>query len=100
MKENPLKKLLTEPLTAENYTTSYKQFGDRQAGVGLVYSPEEDRYYYNAYCIEMKLLKELVSVEFEFLDDALEMINADFGPWKLEDYDKKKSGCGSCAAKR
>ncbi len=86
-------------LTPENYDHSFLNFGDRQAGVSLVFSPEDDRFYYNAYCLEAKLLKELFSVEYEFLEDALETINSEFGQWELKSHDKKKEGCGSCVAK-
>ena len=87
-------------LNDQNFQESYLRFRDRQAGVGVVYCPEENRYFYNAYCLEMKLLKELMSVEFEFLDDALEFIDDEFGTWDIENYeDKKDSGCGSCVAK-
>lgn len=86
-------------VTADNYTYSYLEFGDRQAGVGLVYSPEEDRYFYNVYCLERTLLKELMSVEFEFLEDALESLTQEFGSWSLKELEEKKSGCSTCVAK-
>lgn len=88
----------SQQLTEFNYEYSYLQFQDRQAGISLVYSPEEERYYYNAYCIEMKNLKELFTVEYLFLEEALETINAEFFGWELKSFDKK-SGCSSCAAK-
>ena len=91
--------MTTKNLNAENYSYSFYNFEDRQAGVSLVFSPEENRFYYNAYCVEAKLLKELFSVEHEFLEDALETINSEFGQWELKDHDKKKEGCGSCVAK-
>ncbi len=100
MKDNPLKKMLSPGLTQDNYMDSYLVFESRQAGIGLVYCPDEKRYYYNAYCMEMELVKELLSVEFEFLDDALEFINNEFGQWKVKNYEKKKSGCGNCIAKK
>lgn len=87
-------------LTEENYESDYLRFQDRQAGVSLVYDPYEERYYYNAYCVEMKLVKELFSVEYRFLEEALETINDEFGTWELVSFDKKKSGCGSCVAKK
>lgn len=86
-------------LTTNNYLESYLRFQDRQAGVGVVYSPEEKRYYYNAYCLEMKLIKELMSVEFEYLDDALEFIDDEFGTWDIKNYEEKQSGCSGCVAK-
>lgn len=87
-------------LTRDNYNHSFYSFGDRQAGISLVFSPEENRFFYNAYCLEAKLLKEIFSVEHEFLDDALETVNAEFGQWELKSHDvKKDDGCGSCVAK-
>lgn len=85
-------------LTAENYVHSILQFRDRQAGVSEVYDPEQDTYTYNAYCIEAKLLTELYSCEFEFLQDALAVVNDEFGQWELVDL-ANQSGCGSCVAK-
>lgn len=85
-------------LTKSNYQDSYLQFNDRQAGISLVYSDIEQSFFYNAYCIETKLLKELFSVEFDFLDDAIDMINSEFSSWSLQTFEKK-SGCGNCAAK-
>ncbi len=87
-------------LTSENYQTNFLRFRDRQAGIGLVYCPDEQMFWYNVYCIETKLLKELVSVEFEFLEDALEMVNEDFATWDLGSFEEKKAGCGSCVAKK
>lgn len=86
-------------LNPQNYESNTLRFGDRQAGVSLVYDPDEDRYYYNAYCVETKLLKELFAVEHHFLEDALETINEEFGTWELESFDQKTNDCGSCAAK-
>ena len=89
----------SEQLNQENYTSHFYSFQDRQAGVGLVFSPEENRYFYNAYCVERTLLTELFSVEHEFLDDALASINDEFGQWELKAFEKKKEGCGTCVAK-
>lgn len=86
-------------LTEENYLDSYTQFRDRQAGVNPVYCPVEDRYVYNVYCLELLLMKDIYSVEYDFLDDALKAFNAEFGQWELKSHDKKNDGCGSCAAK-
>ena len=86
-------------LTEANYEKSFLKFNDRQAGISLVYSDLEQRYYYNAYCIETKLLKELFSVEFDFLNDALELINSEYATWALESFEKD-SGCGNCVAKK
>ncbi len=84
-------------LTEDNYSHSVLVFRDRQAGVSEIFDPETSRFSYNAYCLEKKLVKELFSKEHEFLSDALEMINEEFGTWQLESFDK--SGCGSCVAK-
>lgn len=89
-----------QTLTHENYQHTVLRFRSRQAGVSTVFDPFDDVYRYNAYCIETKLLKELVSVEYAFLDDALDFINDEFGSWEEENLDKKASGCGSCAAKK
>lgn len=85
------------PLTVDNYATTVLRFRDRQAGVSLVYDQDRSRFYYNSYCIEVKLLKELYACEFEYLDEALEHINSEFGSWDVEELEEK--GCGSCAAK-
>jgi hypothetical protein len=90
----------TNGLTAENFSGSYLQFQDRQAGISLVFCPDESRFTYNVYCLEKTLLKELFTVEHEYLEDALITVNAEFGQWELASYDQKKSGCGSCAAKK
>lgn len=90
-----------QPLTSENYLHSYLNFGDRQAGISLVYCHEKEKFYYNAYCLESKLLKELFSVEYEFLEDALVTLNSEFGQWELKSHDKTENkGCDSCAAKK
>jgi hypothetical protein len=87
-------------ITHENYLTNYLQFQRRQAGVNLIYCPEEDKYTYNVYCLELDLLKELLSVEFDFLDEALALINEDFGTWDVKTFDSSSKNCGSCAAKK
>jgi hypothetical protein len=85
-------------ITEENFEYKVLRFRDRQAGIGVVYDPECDTYTYNAYCIETTLLEELFTCEYSFLDDALAVINSEFGSWELFDL-SAKSGCGSCAAK-
>lgn len=85
-------------ITSDNYDSNVLTFRDRQAGIGVVFDPDLDRYYYNVYCIETKLLKELFSCEYEFLADALDVLNAEFGTWDKVDLGDQK-GCGSCAAK-
>jgi hypothetical protein len=85
-------------LTEDNFEYTILQFRERQAGISVIYDPELDRYTYNAYCIETKLLQELFTCEFEFLVDALNTINTEFGSWEKIDLSAKK-GCGSCAAK-
>ena len=95
-----IKEAVKNPLNAENYSHSFLSFGDRQAGISLVYSCEDGRYFYNAYCLESKLLQELFSVEHEFLEDALTTINGEFGQWELKSHDTEKKGCGTCVAKK
>lgn len=85
-------------LTTENYTYNVLRFRDRQAGITEIYDPQADTYSYNAYCLETKLVKELFTCEYDFLEDALHCINEEFGTWELESFDKK--GCGTCAAKK
>ena len=91
--------MIKDPLTAENFTYSAFRFRDRQAGVSLIFNPDEKTYTYNAYCLETKIMKELFTVEYDFLEDALLTINEEFGSWELFDFEAKKSSCGSCAAK-
>lgn len=85
-------------LTLENFESQIFRFRDRQAGVSLIYDPERQVFSYNAYCLETKLVKELYTCEFDFLDDALALINDEFGTWELGDIAPAKAGCGSCAA--
>lgn len=85
-------------LTANNFDHTVLVFRERQAGVSVVYDPLEDSYSYNAYCLETKLMKELYSIEFDYLEDALGVINEEFGNWEKSDL-AAKPGCGSCAAK-
>ena len=87
------------PLTLENYTYSVLVFRDRQAGVSEIFDPDTNTYTYNAYCLEKKLLKELFTCEYDFLEDALQVINEEFGTWELETFEEK-SGCSSCVAKK
>jgi hypothetical protein len=92
--------MAAQKLTEKNYMEACLRFRDRQAGVGVVYCPDEKRYYYNAYCLETKLVKELMSVEYEFLDDALEFIDDEFGTWEIEKFEESESsGCSTCVAK-
>jgi hypothetical protein len=86
-------------LTEENYSHTVLVFRDRQAGVSEIFDPESQTFTYNAYCLEKKLLEELFTCEYDFLTDALDAINEEFGTWKAETFDEKK-GCGSCVAKK
>ncbi len=86
-------------LDEENFTHMVYQWRDRQAGVSCIYDPDIDQYSYNAYCLETVLVKELFTCEYEFLVDALQVVNDEFGNWDLVSLEKT-SGCGSCAAKR
>jgi hypothetical protein len=85
-------------LTSSNFDHAILRFRERQAGIGVIYDPDDDKFTYNAYCLETKLLEELYSCEFEFLDDALDVINQEFGSWELVDLSAKE-GCGTCVAK-
>lgn len=92
----------SKPLTEDNYGHTVLVFRDRQAGVSEIFNPTEGEsglFTYNAYCLEKKLLKELFTCEYEFLSDALEAINEEFGSWKPESFEEEK-GCGNCAAKK
>lgn len=97
---NPLQErgLAAAKLTADNYAHTVLVFRDRQAGVSEVYDPDRDSFSYNAYCLEKKLMTELFSCEYDFLSDALDVVNQEFGTWEAESFDKK--GCGSCVAKK
>ena len=90
---------IEKTLTIDNYLEKSFIFRDRQAGVCEIYDPQTKQYSYNAYCLERKLMKELFTVEFDFLDDALQLINDEFGSWEIESLGTKKSECGSCVAK-
>jgi len=86
------------PINCENYQTHYLSFRDRQSGISLISSPDGKTFTYNAYCLEQKTLKDLMSAEFDFLEDAIDLINKEFSTWELIPYEEK-SGCGNCAAK-
>ncbi len=88
-----------EQLDDQNFMEKVYRFQDRQAGVSLIYDPDDNIFTYNAYCLETHIMKELFTVEQEYLEDALDLINAEFGSWELVDLSEKSSGCGSCAAK-
>ncbi len=91
--------MLALKMTEENYLEKAFQFRERQAGVSVIYDPSTDAYTYNAYCLETKIMKELFSVEFDYLDDALALMNDEFGSWELVDLSEKSSGCATCVAK-
>ena len=86
-------------LDTENFMEKAYRFRDRQAGISLIYDPLKSAYTYNAYCLETKIMKELFTVEFDYLDDALNLMNDEIGTWELIDLSGKSSGCGSCIAK-
>ena len=86
----------TAKLTAQNYSWCFFKFRDRQAGITVIYDPAAASYHYNSYCLEQKLLKEIYSKEFTFLDDALAHTNLEFGNWEFQDLSLKKPACGSC----
>jgi hypothetical protein len=84
-------------ITEDNYTHTVLTFRDRQAGISEIYDPEAEQFTYNVYCLERVLMKELYTCEYDYLTDALDVLNEEFGTWEAESFDKK--GCGSCAAK-
>jgi hypothetical protein len=86
-------------MTVENFQEKAFRFRERQAGVSIIYDPDAEAFTYNAYCLETKIMKELFTVEFDYLDDALELMNDEFGSWELFDLSEKSSGCASCVAK-
>lgn len=86
-------------LNETNFLHSCLAFESRQAGVSAIYSPEEQRFSYHAYCLETKLRKDLVSVEYQRLEDALDYINTEFAHWKMKSWDEgSKKSCGDCHA--
>lgn len=89
-----------QSLTTDNYSHCFFRFRDRQAGVSEVYDPDDGLYRYNCYCVEQTILKELYTVEFSFLEDALVHINSEFGNWEFCDFAPQKSECGSCQNNR
>ncbi len=86
-------------LNTENFDHKVLSFRDREAGVSVIFDPDSKQFTYNAYCLELKLMRELYSCEFYFLEDALNHIEEEFGSWELKEL-TKKSGCGSCVAKK
>lgn len=85
-------------ITAENFTYSNFHWNTRQAGVSLVFDPDRDRYVYNAYCVETKILKELFTCEYDILEEALDVINSEYSNWEFKSIEEK-GGCGNCHAK-
>lgn len=87
-------------LTSSNFLHSYLSFEQRQAGVGVIYCGDRDQYTYHAYCHETKLRRDLVSVEYDDLQQALDYVNEEFAHWSLKNFDTKKgkSDCGNCQA--
>ena len=83
----------------ENFTYSYFQWRNRQAGDSLTFDPDRQNFAYNAYCTETELLKDLFTCEYEFLDDAISVINQEYGNWELKSFEEK-SGCATCVAKK
>jgi len=86
-------------LDQSNFEVKAYRFRDRQAGVSLVYDPDNESYTYNAYCLETLLVKDIYSREFGYLEDALDHVNDEFGTWDLTDLISSKKGCDSCVAK-
>ena len=88
------------PISVENYDKKFLKFESRQAGVSEVYSPDNQKFSYNAYCLESEKLVELLSVEYDYLEDAIKTVNEEFGTWELVPYEVEKSDCGSCGNKK
>ncbi len=88
-------------ITADNYDFKILRSRARQAGVSSIYDPVTDGFSYNAYCLELKLLKELFTKEFDSLEEALDCLNDEFGSWELADAAvslPSANGCGGGAA--
>ncbi|MCY4380812.1 MAG: hypothetical protein OXC40_04490 [Proteobacteria bacterium] len=85
-------------LSTSNFLTSCLSFEDRQAGVSIIYCHQSDKYVYHGYCLETKLSRDLMSVEFDVLEDAISYINEEFLGWQLQLFNDD-GGCGSCHAK-
>lgn len=85
------------PLDCDNFLDKVLQFRDRNAGVSVIYDPDEDCHSYNAYVVETSLMKELWSQEFENVEEALDKINSEYGTWDLKSL-IEESGCQSCVA--
>ena len=86
-------------ITADNYSYAYFRFQARQAGIAFSYCANRQQFIYNAYCMETELLKELTSVEFEYLEDAMQFINDEFSQWEFIEI-PEDTGCGSCSNKK
>ena len=89
----------TDILNTDNFLEKAFRFRNRQAGVSIIYDPIVEKYTYNAYCLEIEIMKELFTVAHDFLEDAIGLINSEFGTWELKEIAKQKKGCGSCVAK-
>ena len=85
----------TAKLTEDNYESKALRHLDRQAGISVIYDPTADIFVYNAYCLELKLLKELSSCEYDTLDKALIAVNEEFGSWSLVDLAVAEGCCQS-----
>lgn len=88
-------------LNAENYETKALRHLDRQAGVSVIYDPDKDLLIYNAYCLELKTLKELFSRECACLDEALAIVNEEFGGFTLVELaveEPERGGCSSACS--
>lgn len=85
-------------LTSSNFLHSYLCFQDREAGVSAIYCNQEQRYHYHAYCLETKLMRDLVSIEFNNLEEAISYINDEFASWSLKNFQPDKKGCSNCHA--
>lgn len=86
-------------ITADNFLYSCLVFEDRQAGVSTIYCHDSGEFFYHAYCFETKIHKDLMSCEFDSVEEACGYINDEFSSWQLTTLTEDKSGCGSCHAK-
>ncbi|MCY4444450.1 MAG: hypothetical protein OXC44_06610 [Proteobacteria bacterium] len=86
-------------LTEKNFLTACLTFEKRQAGVSVIFCPQKNRYFYHAYCLEKDLLKDLLSLEFLALEEALSYINDEFNGWKVTEFKDNQKNCGTCHAK-
>jgi hypothetical protein len=93
---------LAPKITEENYETHVLRSRARQAGVSLIFDPDRESFIYNTYCLELKLLKELFTHEYDSLKEALDSLHEEFGSWQLAEVGtplpSASKGCGGCSS--